>query len=88
MAVTEASPDQNEGNLFRPVGAVTIVRAGSISREIENLSDPLTIDLSGVERMDTVGASAPLKELQGKCGFIREGVVGIAKARLAASAAG
>jgi transketolase len=38
--------------------------------------------------MDTFGASAPLKELQGKFGFIREGVVGIAKARLAASAAG
>ena len=38
--------------------------------------------------MDTFGASAPLKELQGKFGFIREGVVGIAKARLVASAAG
>jgi transketolase len=58
----------------------------------------LCIDAVGSERyvgangavvgMDTFGASAPLKELQGKFGFIREGVVGIAKARLAASAAG
>jgi transketolase len=58
----------------------------------------LCIDAVGWERyvgangavvgMDTFGASAPLKELQGKFGFIREGVVGIAKARLAASAAG
>jgi len=58
----------------------------------------LCIDAVGWERyvgangavvgMDTFGASAPLKELQGKFGFIREVVVGIAKARLAASAAG
>jgi transketolase len=58
----------------------------------------LCIDAVGWERyvgangavvgMDTFGASAPLKELQGKFGFIREGVVSIAKARLAASAAG
>ena len=56
MAVTEASPDQNDGMIFRPTGAVTIVRAGSISREIDSLPDPLAIDLGGVERMDTVGA--------------------------------
>ena len=56
MAVTEAPPDQTEGNIFRPAGAVTIVRAGSLSREIDSLPDPLVIDLSAVERMDTVGA--------------------------------
>ena len=38
--------------------------------------------------MDTFGASAPLKELQTKFGFTPEAVVGIAKARLAASAGG
>ena len=38
--------------------------------------------------MDTFGASARLKQLETKFGFIREAVVGIAKARLAASAAG
>jgi transketolase len=58
----------------------------------------LCIDTVGWERyvgangaivgMDTFGASAPLKELQGKFGFTREAVVGIATARFAASAAG
>lgn len=38
--------------------------------------------------MDTFGASAPLKELQTKFGFTPEAVVGIARARLAASAGG
>jgi transketolase len=38
--------------------------------------------------MDTFGASAPLKELQTRFGFTPEAVVGIAKARLAASAGG
>ena len=42
--------------MFRPAGAMTIVRAGSISRELDTLADPLVIDLAGVERMDTVGA--------------------------------
>ena len=37
-------------------GALTITRAASIAREIEAEPDPLVIDLSGVERMDTVGA--------------------------------
>jgi transketolase len=38
--------------------------------------------------MDTFGASAPLKELQTKFGFTPEAVVGIAKARLAATRSG
>jgi transketolase len=38
--------------------------------------------------MDTFGASAPLKELQTKFGFTPDAVVGLAKAQLAASAAG
>jgi transketolase len=58
----------------------------------------LCLDAFGSERyvgangavvgMDTFGASAPLEELHRKSGFIPETVVGIAKARLAASAAG
>ena len=36
----------------------------------------------------TISASAPLKELQTKFGFTPEPVVGIARARLAASAGG
>jgi phospholipid/cholesterol/gamma-HCH transport system permease protein len=37
-------------------GAITIARAGSTAREIAAAPDPLTIDLSQVTRMDTVGA--------------------------------
>jgi len=45
-----------DGRVYRCVGSITIARAGSTQREIEALPDPLTIDLSGVEKMDTVGA--------------------------------
>ena len=41
---------------FRIRGTLTITRAASIQREIDAEPDPLVIDLSGVERMDTVGA--------------------------------
>ncbi|GAA4033330.1 ABC transporter permease [Sphingomonas rosea] len=53
-----ASAAVNEGNsnVFAPSGALTIGRAGSTQREIDATPDPLTIDLSRVERMDTVGA--------------------------------
>ena len=37
-------------------GAITIARAASTAREIAAQPDPLTIDLSEVTRMDTVGA--------------------------------
>jgi phospholipid/cholesterol/gamma-HCH transport system permease protein len=37
-------------------GSLTIIRAGTLEREINACADPLTIDLSQVERMDTVGA--------------------------------
>ena len=53
---TSDAADPTEDNVFRPMGAMTIARAGSMSREIEATADPLSIDLSGVERMDTVGA--------------------------------
>ena len=48
--------DEGGGSTCSLVGAITIARAGSTSREIDNLADPLTIDLSEVSRMDTVGA--------------------------------
>lgn len=41
---------------FRIRGTLTITRAASIQREIDAEPDPLVFDLSGVERMDTVGA--------------------------------
>jgi transketolase len=44
--------------------------------------------MDGAVRRDRFGVSAPLEELQTKFGFTPEAVVGIAKARLAASAAG
>jgi phospholipid/cholesterol/gamma-HCH transport system permease protein len=48
----EHSPDR----IYRCVGTITISRAASIEREIELMPDGMTIDLSGVEKMDTVGA--------------------------------
>ena len=37
-------------------GTLTITRAASTERELEAMPDGMTIDLSGVEKMDTVGA--------------------------------
>jgi phospholipid/cholesterol/gamma-HCH transport system permease protein len=45
-----------DGATYRMAGSITIARAGTTAREIEAEPDPLTIDLSGVTRMDTVGA--------------------------------
>ena len=45
-----------DGATYAPAGALTITRAATTQREIDGLPDPLTIDLSRVERMDTVGA--------------------------------
>jgi len=44
------------GATYRPSGALTITRAASVQREIDALADPLTVDLSHIDRMDTVGA--------------------------------
>ena len=52
---TTAEPEPG-ANVYRCVGSITIARAGSTQREIDAMPDPLTIDLSGVEKMDTVGA--------------------------------
>src|SRR5690348_17774350 len=44
------------GSVYRVAGALTITRAATTQREIDALPDPLTIDLSDINRMDTVGA--------------------------------
>jgi phospholipid/cholesterol/gamma-HCH transport system permease protein len=44
------------GSVYRVAGALTITRAATTQRELDALSDPVTIDLSEVHRMDTVGA--------------------------------
>ena len=48
--------DQSDANSYRISGALTITRAASTQRELDSIADPLTIDLSEVEKMDTVGA--------------------------------
>src|SRR5438552_13462490 len=54
--VTEQETDQRHGSVYRVAGALTITRAATTQREIDALADPVTIDLSQIERMDTVGA--------------------------------
>lgn len=54
--VTEQETDHRHGSIYRVAGAITISRAATTQREIDALSDPLTIDLTDIERMDTVGA--------------------------------
>ncbi|HEX4800210.1 MAG TPA: ABC transporter permease [Sphingomicrobium sp.] len=56
-----ADLDQEErahphGSVYRVAGALTITRAATTEREIAAMPDPLTIDLSEINRMDTVGA--------------------------------
>ena len=56
-----ADPDRHEGDeahgsVYRVAGALTITRAATTQREIDAMPDPLTIDLSEINRMDTVGA--------------------------------
>ncbi len=55
-AGSDTSVPSGEDDAFRCVGSLTIARAASTQRELEAAPDPLTIDLSGVEKMDTVGA--------------------------------
>src|SRR4029079_3252212 len=47
---------QGDGPVYRVAGALTITRSATTQREIDGVPDPLTIDLSEVNRMDTVGA--------------------------------
>ncbi len=48
--------DNPHGSVYRVAGALTITRAATTQREIDALPDPVTIDLSDINRMDTVGA--------------------------------
>src|SRR5436189_2060212 len=52
----ETETEQGGGSVYRVAGALTITRAATTQREIDSLPDPLTIDLSDIQRMDTVGA--------------------------------
>ena len=56
MTPATSSSDPDTGNVFKPLGVMTIARVGSLTREIDAAPDPLTIDLSAVQRMDTIGA--------------------------------
>src|SRR3569623_1935424 len=54
--VTEQDSDQRHGSVYRVAGALTITRAATTQRESDALPDPITINLSDIDRMDTVGA--------------------------------
>jgi phospholipid/cholesterol/gamma-HCH transport system permease protein len=54
--ITEQETDQRHGSVYRVAGTINIARAATTQREIDALPDPLTIDLSDITRMDTVGA--------------------------------
>ncbi len=56
MAGNDQKPGDRGGSTYNVAGALTITRAATTQREIDALTDPVTIDLSKVERMDTVGA--------------------------------
>ena len=56
MTDHERSQGHPHGATYRVAGSLTITRAATTQREIDALPDPLTIDLSEIERMDTVGA--------------------------------
>ncbi len=57
MADLDAQEGEHpRGSVYRVAGALTITRAATTEREIAALPDPLTIDLSEISRMDTVGA--------------------------------
>lgn len=45
-----------DASITRLSGAMTITRAGSTQRELDAAADPLTIDVTDVTKMDTVGA--------------------------------
>src|SRR5438309_6815469 len=54
--VSDQQADHPHGSVYRVAGALTITRAATTQREIDALADPVTIDLSEIDRMDTVGA--------------------------------
>ena len=56
VTVADSESNRDDGAACYFTGALTIARVGTSQREIDAAPDPLTIDLSGIERMDTVGA--------------------------------
>src|SRR5689334_7234273 len=54
--VIDQETEHPHGSVYRVAGAITISRAATTQREIDALPDPLTIDLSEIDRIDTVGA--------------------------------
>ena len=54
--MAEDSTQEAEGHRVELSGPLTIARVGTTERTFEEAPDPLTIDVSGVERIDTVGA--------------------------------
>ena len=56
IAAGSRQTEDSAGDTYRVAGALTITRAATTAREIEALGDPLTIDLSQIHKMDTVGA--------------------------------
>ena len=54
--IAHEDTDQRHGSVYRVAGTINIARAATTQREIDALPDPLTIDLSDINRMDTVGA--------------------------------
>jgi len=54
--LNQSEEEQPHGNVYRVAGALTITRAATTQREIDAVPDPVTIDLSEISRMDTVGA--------------------------------
>ena len=47
---------KGQGSVYRVAGTINIGRAATTQREIDALPDPLTIDLTDINRLDTVGA--------------------------------
>ncbi|MEO5640519.1 MAG: MlaE family lipid ABC transporter permease subunit [Sphingomicrobium sp.] len=56
MASSTPTSRVPDDDTFRCSGALTIGRAGSTQRELDAMPDGMTIDLAGIERIDTVGA--------------------------------
>jgi phospholipid/cholesterol/gamma-HCH transport system permease protein len=56
MQDSGAKGEETGADPYRLAGSLTITRAGTTERELAAEPDPLVIDISKVERMDTVGA--------------------------------
>lgn len=56
MEADTAPSEGSTSGVLKLTGSLTIARIGSTQREIDEAPDPLTIDISGIRRMDTVGA--------------------------------